>query len=53
MCVRLKVYMNCLISGLHDTNIAWDMVYLVYDLMTDIELNIRDILNFTTRHARV
>ncbi|KAG5585360.1 hypothetical protein H5410_045794 [Solanum commersonii] len=52
-CVWLKVVMNYLISGLHYTNITRDIVCLVNALITGTELNIRAILKFAIRKARV
>ncbi|KAH0652489.1 hypothetical protein KY289_030167 [Solanum tuberosum] len=49
----LKVVMNCLIPGLHYTDITHDMVCLVYALMTSTELNIGAIVKSAMRMARV
>ncbi|KAH0636011.1 hypothetical protein KY285_035712 [Solanum tuberosum] len=51
--VWLKVVMNCLIPGLHYTDITRDMVFLVYALMTGTELKIRTILKSAIQKARV
>uniref|UniRef100_M1DNW2 Putative plant transposon protein domain-containing protein n=1 Tax=Solanum tuberosum TaxID=4113 RepID=M1DNW2_SOLTU len=51
--VWLKVVMNCLIPGIHYTDITRDRVCLVYALMTGTELNIGAILKSAMRKARV
>uniref|UniRef100_M1DXG9 Putative plant transposon protein domain-containing protein n=1 Tax=Solanum tuberosum TaxID=4113 RepID=M1DXG9_SOLTU len=45
--------MNCLIPGLHYTDISRDRVCLVYALMTGMELNIGAIIKSSMRMARV
>ncbi|KAH0730170.1 hypothetical protein KY289_001358 [Solanum tuberosum] len=45
--------MNCLILGLHYTDITRDRVCLVYALMTSIELDIRAIVKSSMRKARI
>ncbi|KAL3339362.1 hypothetical protein AABB24_028136 [Solanum stoloniferum] len=50
--VWLKIIMNCLIPGLHYTNITRDRVCLVYALMTPTKLNIGDVLQSPKRKAR-
>uniref|UniRef100_M1DQI2 Putative plant transposon protein domain-containing protein n=1 Tax=Solanum tuberosum TaxID=4113 RepID=M1DQI2_SOLTU len=49
--VWLRVAMNCLIPGLHYTNITRDRVCLVYALMIGTELNIGDVLKSAMRKA--
>uniref|UniRef100_M1D8H2 Putative plant transposon protein domain-containing protein n=1 Tax=Solanum tuberosum TaxID=4113 RepID=M1D8H2_SOLTU len=52
-CICLKIVMNCLIPGIHFTDITRDMVCLVYALMTGTELNIRAIVKSAMRKSRV
>uniref|UniRef100_M1D859 Putative plant transposon protein domain-containing protein n=1 Tax=Solanum tuberosum TaxID=4113 RepID=M1D859_SOLTU len=51
--VWLKIVMNCLILGLHYTDITQDRVCLVYALMTATKLNIGLVLKSIMRKARV
>ncbi|KAH0650056.1 hypothetical protein KY284_029968 [Solanum tuberosum] len=51
--VWLKIVMNCLIPGLHYTDITRDRVCLVYALMTAIELNIGVVSKSAMQKARV
>uniref|UniRef100_M1DJS0 Putative plant transposon protein domain-containing protein n=1 Tax=Solanum tuberosum TaxID=4113 RepID=M1DJS0_SOLTU len=51
--VCLEIVMNCLISGLHYTDITRDRACLVYALMTATELNIRAVLKSAMRKAWV
>ncbi|KAG5605049.1 hypothetical protein H5410_026541 [Solanum commersonii] len=51
--IWLKVVMNCLILGLHYTNITCDKVCLVYALMTGTKLNIGAIVKSTMQKAQV
>lgn len=51
--VWLKNVMNCLIPGLHCTDITRDRVCLVYALMTNSKLNIGAIIKSTMQKFRV
>uniref|UniRef100_M1DMQ3 Putative plant transposon protein domain-containing protein n=1 Tax=Solanum tuberosum TaxID=4113 RepID=M1DMQ3_SOLTU len=51
--VWLKVVMNCLILGLHYTDITRDLVCLVYALMTGMKLNIEAIIKSSMRKSWV
>ncbi|KAG5631778.1 hypothetical protein H5410_003495 [Solanum commersonii] len=51
--VWLKVVMNCLIPGLHYTNITRDRVCLVYALMIGTAVNIGAVLKSVMRKAQV
>lgn len=49
----LKVVMHNQISSLNYTDITYDSVCLVYDLMTVTQLNIGAIVKYVMRKARV
>ena len=51
--IWLKMVMNCLIPGLHCTDITRDRVCLVYALMTNSKLNIGAIIKSTMQKFRV
>ncbi|KAG5605289.1 hypothetical protein H5410_026781 [Solanum commersonii] len=51
--VWLKIVMNCLIPGLHFTEVMRDRVCLVYALMKDLPINIGAVLKSSMRKARV
>lgn len=44
--------MNCLILGLHYTNITYDRVCLLYVLITSMDLNIGAIIEYTLSKAQ-
>lgn len=48
----MKVVMNCLIPGLHYTDITRKRACF-YALMTEMELNVRAILKYVMRKERV
>jgi len=51
--VWLKMVMNCLIPGLHFTEVTRDRVCLVYALMKDLPINVGAVLKSAMRKARV
>lgn len=51
--IWIKIVINCLILGLHCTDITWDRVWLVYSLMTPTYLKIEAILKSILCKTRV
>ncbi|KAH0712429.1 hypothetical protein KY289_008388 [Solanum tuberosum] len=51
--VWLKMVMNCLIPGLHFTEVTRDRVCLVYALIKDLPINVGAVLKSAMRKARV
>ncbi|KAG5620145.1 hypothetical protein H5410_005363 [Solanum commersonii] len=51
--VWLKIFMNCLIPGLHFTEVMRDRVCLVYALMKDLPINVGAVIKSAMRKARV
>ncbi|KAH0761031.1 hypothetical protein KY290_017104 [Solanum tuberosum] len=51
--IWLKMVMNCLIPGLHFTEVTRDRVCLVYALMKDLPINVGAVLKLAMRKARV
>uniref|UniRef100_M1DIP7 Putative plant transposon protein domain-containing protein n=1 Tax=Solanum tuberosum TaxID=4113 RepID=M1DIP7_SOLTU len=51
--VWLKIVMNCLIPGLHFTDVTRDRVCLVYALIKDLPINVGAVLKSSMRKARV
>ncbi|KAH0695893.1 hypothetical protein KY289_013375 [Solanum tuberosum] len=49
----LKIVKNCLIPGLHFTEVTQDRVCLVHALMKDVPINVGAVLKSTMRKARV
>ncbi|KAH0714807.1 hypothetical protein KY284_007712 [Solanum tuberosum] len=50
--VWLKIFMNCLIPGLHFTEVTRDHVCLLYALMKDLPINVGAMLKSAMRKAR-